>query len=167
MAEKDLNAYVSGVSLKQQQAESLGQSLAIGVEKDPDAHAKSLAMAMKTGVAPQMAVDFPQEIGKQAKLMDLSIGNMIERNPRVSRFLATSTDNSAVAHDDTYSLSAMEYLLRPVDYVRSAVGGAGNNTFISSFRQQFNMIQFPIFPSHLQFKSSSCTKTTDTAIGQY
>lgn len=124
MAEKDLNAYVSGVSLKQQQAESLGQSLAIGVEKDPDAHAKSLAMAMKTGVAPQMAVDFPQEIGKQAKLMDLSIDNMIERNPRVSRFLATSTDNSAVAHDDTYSLSAMEYLLRPIDYVRSAVGGA-------------------------------------------
>lgn len=124
MAEKDLTAYVSSVSIKQQQAEALGQSLAIGVEKDPDSHAKSIAMAMKTGVAPQMAVDFPQEIGKQAKMLDFSIDNMIDRNPRVSRFLASNTDNSAVAHDDTYSLNAMEYLLRPVDYARSAVAGA-------------------------------------------
>lgn len=124
MAQEDLNAYVSSVSIKQQQADALGQSLSVGVEKDPDAHAKSLAMALKTGVAPQMAVDFPQEVGKQAKLMDFSIGNMIDRNPRVSRFLASSTDNSAVAHDDTYSLNAMEYLLRPVDYGRSIVAGA-------------------------------------------
>jgi hypothetical protein len=79
---------------------------------------------MKTGVAPQMAVDFPQEIGKQAKMLDFSIDNMIDRNPQVSRFLASNTDNSAVAHDDTYSLNAMEYLLRPVDYARSAVAGA-------------------------------------------
>jgi hypothetical protein len=124
MAQKDLDAYVNSQTIKQEQRNALGESLASGVEQDPDAYSKSLAVAMKTGVATNVVQQFPNEYTKQARLGALSIESLVDNNPKVSQFLSTSKDNSAISHDDTQSMSALEYLIRPVDYARSAVAGA-------------------------------------------
>jgi hypothetical protein len=124
MAQKDLDAYVNSLTLKQEQRNALGESLASGVEQDPDAYSKSLAVAMKTGVATNVVQQFPNEFTKQSRLGALSIESLVDNNPKVSQFLSTSKDNSAISHDDTQSMSALEYLIRPVDYVRSVAAGA-------------------------------------------
>jgi hypothetical protein len=124
MAQKDLDAYVNSLTIKQEQRNALGESLASGVEQDPDAYSKSLAVAMKTGVATNVVQQFPNEFTKQARLGALSIESLVDNNPKVSQFLSTSKDNSAISHDDTQSMSALEYLIRPVDYVRSVAAGA-------------------------------------------
>ncbi len=124
MAQKDLDAFVNTEVQKQGQRDALGQSLSQGATFDPDAYAKNMAIAAKTGTTTQMVNDFPQEMGYQAKLSGVNVDRLVDKNPSLSKFLASNIDNSALAHDDVDTLGFTEILLRPVDYIRSFAGGA-------------------------------------------
>lgn len=124
MAQKDLDAFINTEIQKQGQKDALGQSLSQGATFDPDTYAKNMAIAAKTGKTTQMVNDFPEQLGYEAKLSGLNVERLVDRNPSLSRFLASNIDNAAIAHDDVNTLGAMEVILRPVDYVRSAVAGA-------------------------------------------
>lgn len=124
MAQKDLDAFINTEIQKQGQKDALGQSLSQGATFDPDTYAKNMAIAAKTGKTTQMVNDFPEQLGYEAKLSGLNVERLVDKNPSLSKFLASNIDNSALAHDDVDTLGFTEILLRPVDYIRSIGGGA-------------------------------------------
>ncbi len=113
----DLEEFVSRETERGNRADTLGKSLARGLEQNPDEYAKALKLAAKTGVAPSWAKEFGQVIERQRKTDPFAVDDLVRRNPKTAGFLA-DPDNASVAHDDVENMSGIEralsYIVNPL-----------------------------------------------------
>jgi hypothetical protein len=115
MAEPDYNASVQQLLQGQSQAAQLKQSMAVGLDYDPDAYAKTLKLAMKTGVPPQVVQqsDLQPMLQKQSTLDSIDFDSLVRSHSRTAQWLSTP-DNAAVAHDDIWTLAHLERVAKDV-----------------------------------------------------
>lgn len=113
----DLEEFASRETERGNRADSLRQSLARGMDQNPDEYAKALKLAAKTGVAPAWAKEFGPVIERQRKTDPFAVDELVKRNPKTAQFLG-DPDNASVAHDDVENMSGIEralsYIVNPL-----------------------------------------------------
>lgn len=114
-----------GFVLEDASAETpLRQSILAAADKQPDQHAKILALSQRTGIPASVVERNFEAIQKRAEIADTDYSKMIRETPHLANFLS-HPDNAAVAKDDHEQLGALEKLF---DYGKSLIGGAVRGT---------------------------------------
>jgi hypothetical protein len=89
-------------------ASNLRQSIAYGVQQNPDEHAKLLKQQQLTGMTPEAAAPFVQQTQQAIDVESLNTEQMVSSHPRTAAW-ATNPDNAAVSGaEDLHRLTRIE-----------------------------------------------------------
>jgi hypothetical protein len=89
-------------------AANLRQSIAYGVQQNPDEHAKLLKQQQLTGMTPEAAAPFVQQTQQAIDVESLNPEQMVSSHPRTAAW-ATNPDNAAVSGaEDLHRLTRIE-----------------------------------------------------------
>jgi len=88
-------------------AADLRQSIAYGVQQNPDEYAKLLKQQQVTGMAPEVARPFAAETQNAIDVERLAPEQMVTTHPRTAAWMM-NPDNASVAHDDVSPLTQIE-----------------------------------------------------------
>lgn len=93
-----------------QQKALLVSSLTQGTKVNPDAHAKTLDLAARTGLDPSLVQRNQPAVDAAAKLRSIDTQNLLANHTDLAHWLSNG-NNAAVAHDDIHSLVNLDHAL--------------------------------------------------------
>lgn len=94
-----------------QQNTTLTSSLNIGQNTNPEIQARVLKQQMRTGLPTELITRNLDDIEKESKRADFDAGEFRKNSPIVANYLQNE-DNAKLSHDDTESLTGIEWLFQ-------------------------------------------------------
>ena len=83
-----------------------------GLQFDPDAYAKAVKLSARTGVDPTAVMRDQKTFEDSARAFQVDPGDLVNLSPKTAEWLVSGDHNSAVAHDDIQTLTAMEKVIK-------------------------------------------------------
>jgi hypothetical protein len=87
--------------------DSLGQSMYVASQKNPETTAKAIKLANKYNISTQLAEDSLDTLSKEDEAKSINASKIFSATPALGRFL-TNPDNASVAKDDMEALGKVE-----------------------------------------------------------
>jgi len=111
MGTKALEEYVNG--LPGGDYDAVNQSVRRGFQRNPDAYAKSLDLAKKTGVAPELQEGMEQDIDLEARVGQVPIQKIVQSHPALAKHLKDD-GFATLAQNDLRSLLGLSAAVQAI-----------------------------------------------------
>lgn len=102
----DLQSYLAREAEKDK-GQTLEGAVKLGVQENPDAYAKALQLAAKTGMAPEAVKEALPEVEMADRVKSMDLAGLLKEAPRTAEWMA-NPDHAAIAHDDLDTLREFE-----------------------------------------------------------